>query len=222
MPPLYKYVTEERFASALIEQGQVYMQTLAAFQAYEDSDVRRDRSEGSLHFQPSEGLKITKEGGEVVVLQPNWRLVSSAASSDIYAYCLSTERSEALAEQFNSPFCVEITNPRHLISRIKSRVALRTQLERGQVYHGIVEYRRPDTPPVVKWALPEQISFLKPEAWRWQREYRIVVGRRGAFDVENVQVSLQSKEMYQVPDSIRGPLSLKVGNLSRITSLHRF
>lgn len=91
-----------------------------------------------------------------------------------------------------------------------------------QRYHGIVEYRRPDTPPIVKWALPEQISFLKPEAWRWQREYRIVVGRRGAFDVENVQVSLQSKEMYQVPDSIRGPLSLKVGNLSRITSLHRF
>jgi hypothetical protein len=36
---------------ALIEQGQVCMQTLAAFRAYEDSDVRRDRHDGRLKFE---------------------------------------------------------------------------------------------------------------------------------------------------------------------------
>jgi hypothetical protein len=222
MQPLYKYVTEERFAVALMEQGQVYMQTLAAFQAYEDSDVRRDQHEGSLHFQPPEGLKITKQDGQVANLHPSCRLVSAAETSDIYAYCLSTKRSEALAEQFSSPFCIEITNPMHLIARIKNRVSLRSQLARGQVYHGPVEYRSSHTPPIVKWALPEQISFVKPEAWGWQCEYRIVVGRKGVFEVENVQVSLQSNDTPHSSSHIRDPLILTVGSLSRITSLHKF
>jgi hypothetical protein len=55
---------------ALIEQAQVYMHTLAAFRAYEDSDVRRDRHDGRLQFEPSEGLQFTRNNGENVSLPP--------------------------------------------------------------------------------------------------------------------------------------------------------
>ena len=222
MQPLYKYVTEERFASALIEQGQVYMQTLAAFRAYEDSDVRQDRHDGRLQFEPSEGLKLTPNNGQNTLLPMGWKLASSPKPDDLYVYCLSTIRSEKLAERFQSPFCVEIFNPMTLMGRIKRKVAMRSQLARGQVFHGPIEYRQKNTPPIVKWAFPEQVAFIKPPAWQWQSEYRVVVGRKGAFEVENVLTTLEFGEVENVTPPEREPLTLVVGNIAREAVLHKF
>jgi hypothetical protein len=222
MPPLYKYVTEERFAAALREQGQVYMQTLAAFRVYEDNDVRGDRHDGRLQYEPSEGLLLTRSSGEIVRLPMGWKMASSPQADDIYVYCLSTVRSEELAERFNSPFCVEIQNPIGLIGRIKRSVALRSQLARGHVFHGPVEYRQQETQPIVKWALPEQVSFIKPPAWQWQSEYRIVVGRKGAFDVENVVTTLECGEAANMAPPQRRPLTLAVGSILQGTIVHKF
>jgi len=222
MPPLYKYFTEDRFALALIEQGLVYMQTLAAFRAYEDGDVRGDRHDGRLRYEPSDGLKLTRSNGENLNLPPGCKLVSSPQPDDIYVYCLSTVRSEELAERFSSRLCVEIENPTGLIGRIKRHVALRSQLARGQVFHGPVEYRPEENPPIVKWALPEKVSFIKPPEWQWQNEYRIAVGRKGAFDVENVLTTIECGEIANAPPPRRGPLYLAVGGIARTATLHKF
>lgn len=222
MAPLFKYVSEEKFALAFMNRGEVFMQTLANFRGYEDNDVRRDPDDGRLRYQPADGLPVNVEGRESEAPWAGWRLTSSVKEEDVYIYCLSTEKSEYLAQRFESPFCVEIENPIGLIGRIRRSVRLRSQLERKQIYHGSVDYRNLEVIPTVDWALPEKIGFMKPEGWDWQCEYRIIVGKRGAFDVENVRMTLETGPQPITPIVNHPPLVLTLGDFSRGTRLHRF
>ena len=222
MAPLFKYVSELKFALALIERGEIFMQTLASFRVYEDNDVRRDRDDGRLCYQPDGGLPINIEGREPAEPWAGWRLTSSVKDENVYAYCLSTEKTEQLAQRFESPFCVEIENPIGLIGRIRRSVRLRSQLERRNLYHGPVDYRGLEVIPAADWALPEKIAFMKPEGWEWQREYRVLVGKKGAFDVENVRMTLETGPQPFAPTVNCPPLVLTLGDFSRVTQLHRF
>jgi len=221
MVSLYKYVPEERFAQALIEKGQLYLQSLAHFRNYEDAQVRGDPDDGKLRYQPEPGLTLTKSDGEVVTL-PGYRFSASVRAEDIFVYCLSLERSDTLAEKFQSPFCVEIKDADALFAKTKGSVRLRSRLDRRNVYRGPVDYRDLTSAPGGDWALPEKVAFIKPPAWSWQIEYRMVVGRKGAFAVENVGLALENGlgDLTAVPAG--DPLILAVGDLSRIAQLHRF
>uniref|UniRef100_B0T0W8 Uncharacterized protein n=1 Tax=Caulobacter sp. (strain K31) TaxID=366602 RepID=B0T0W8_CAUSK len=222
MVSIYKYVREERFARALIEQGQIYLRSLAYFRSYEDALVRGDPDDGKLRYQPEPGLTLTKTNGEIVTFPPGWRFRASVRAEDIFVYCLSLERSEALAEKFQSPFCVEIRNADALLAKTKRSVRIRSRLDRQNVYRGPVEYRDLAAAPGGDWALPEKLAFIKPPAWSWQTEYRMVVGRKGAFAVENVEVALENGLGDLTAAAIGNPLILAVGDLSRIAQLHRF
>lgn len=221
MVSIYKYVSEERFAQALIEKGQLYLQSLADFRSYEDALIRGDPDDGKLRYQPEPGLTLTKADGEVVNL-PGWRFRASVHAEDIFVYCLSFERSEALAEKFQSPFCVEIKDADALFAKTKGSVRIRSKLDRRNVYRGAVEYRDPATAPGADWALPEKVAFIKPPAWSWQMEYRMVMGRRGVFAVENVDLALENGPCGLTAAAAGSPLILAVGDLSRIAQLHRF
>jgi hypothetical protein len=220
--PLFKYVSEERFAQSLIERGEVFMQTLANFRGYEDNDVRRDPDDGRLRYQPLEGLPINFEGKEPTEPWKGWRLTSSVKEEDVYVYCLSTEKSAQLAKRFESPFCVEIYNPTSFVGRIRRSVRLRSQLERRQLYFGSVDYRSLEVVPTIDWALPEKIALIKPEAWAWQNEFRIVVGKKDAFDVENVRMTLETGLPNSAPINNHPPLMLSLGDLSRHSRMHKF
>jgi len=220
MAPIYKYVSEERFALALIESGQVFMQTLATFQGYEDEDVRRDPDDGRLRFQPDGGLLINIEGrGQEV--WPNWRATFSVKSADIFVYCLSTVRSEELAERFESRFRVEFLNPISLVARIRNMIRLRSAMDRA-VFFKEVEYRAQQAPPGVQWALPEQVAFVKPLGWAWQKEFRVVVGKRGVFAVHNLDMQLENGPQQLAPRVHNEPLILTVGSMARVANLIRF
>lgn len=222
MASIYKYVSAEPFARALIEKGQLHLQSLAYFRAHEDASVRGDPDDGKLRYQPEPGLTLTKNDGEVVTLPPGWRFRASVRAEDIFVYCLSLERSEALAEKFQSPFCVEIKDTDALFAKTKASVRLRSRLDRRNVYRGLVEYRDVAIAPGGDWALPEKVAFIKPPGWAWQAEYRMVVGRKGAFAVENVDVALENGPSDLAAAAAGNPLMLAVGDLSRIAQLHRF
>lgn len=199
------------------------LQTLANFRRYEDANVRRDENDGRLRYQPAGGLPINFEGRPPEVWA-DWRFTSSVREEDIYAYCMSTERSEALTDRFESPFCVEITDPVVFVRRIHRAVRLRSRLERKCVHHGPVDYRDVEAVPAADWALPEKVGRIKPPDWAWQREYRVLVGKKGAFDPENVRLTLErgpqpAPPAGAVPDP---PLSVRLGNCSNGMRLHRF
>lgn len=221
MAALFKYFSEEKYALAFLEHGEVFMQTLAHFRAYDDENVRGDRNDGVLRYQPEDGLQLNMINGETRQLPPGSSFVSSVRQEDIYVFCLSTILSVEVAERFNSKFCVELEPAGRLVGAIKTSVRLRSQLDRN-VYSGLVEYRDLKAPPIVAWALPEKVAFIKPESWSWQQEFRIVVGRKGTFSVENVSLTIETAPSLPAQPKHTDPLLLRVGSLARNATLHRF
>jgi len=221
--PLYKYLAKEVYARALIDKGQIFARPLSYFRAYEDERVRGDPDDGKLRYEPKEGLVLTMENGEVVEMPSGWRFRASVRADDIYAYCLSTQLSPEIAAGFDCPFCVEIKEPTRLLGRISIHVRLRSKLDRNGVYSGEIDYRNLTAAPGVDWALPERVAFIKPEGWAWQKEHRIVFGRKGAFAVEGVECALET-DTGEVASATAAhdPLILHVGDLSKITELHSF
>lgn len=220
---LYKYLSDEEYARALIDEGQIFARPLSYFRAYEDQLVRGDPDDGKLRYEPEEGLVLTKESGEVVQMPPGWRFRASVRAGDIFVYCLSTELSSEIAEKFNCPFCVEIKQPAQLLGRISRHVRLRSKLDGNRVLSRDVDYRNLAATPGADWALPERVAFIKPEAWAWQKEHRIVIGRKGAFAVENVECALEAGgPEVALAHAAHDPLILHVGDLSKISELHVF
>ncbi|MGK2912071.1 MAG: hypothetical protein ACSLE1_20055 [Sphingobium sp.] len=221
--PLYKYLGEEEYARALIDKGQVFTQSLSYFRAFEDERVRGDPDDGKLRYEPEEGLLLTKENGDVVAMPAGWRFRASVRAEDIFVYCLSTELSGEIAEKFKCGWCVEIMEPHRLLGRIARHVRLRSQFDHQGIYSQEVDYRKLAVVPGVDWALPERVAFIKPESWAWQKEHRIVFGRKSAFAVENVELALETEGFeIALADADHDPLILHVGDLSRFTTLYRF
>lgn len=220
---LYKYFAQEDYARALIDKGQIFARPLSYFRAFEDDQVRGDPHDGKLRYEPEEGLVLNKENGEVLELPAGWRFRASVKAEDIFVYCLSTELSADIAKRFECPWCVEITEPHRLLGRIARHVRLRSQLDGQSIYGHDVDYRKLAVQPGVDWALPERVAFIKPEGWGWQKEHRIVFGRKGAFAVENIELALEAED-YEIAlvEADQDPLILHVGDLSRFTALHRF
>ena len=221
--PLYKYFADEAYARALIEKGQVFARPLSYFRAFEDELIRGDPDDGKLRYEPEEGLLLTKENGEVVAMPAGWRFRATVRAEDIFVYCLSTELSGEIAKKFESPWCVEITEPNRLLGRIARHVRLRSKFDGQGIYSQAVDYRRLTVAPGTDWALPERVAFIKPDRWAWQKEHRIIFGRKGAFAVENVELALEAEGFeIALADAAHDPLILHVGDLSRFTALHRF
>lgn len=108
-----------------------------------------------------------------------------------------------------------------LLSRISSHVRLCSRLDR-HVYSHAINYRDLDAAPGIDWALPERVAFIKPDGWAWQKEHRIVVGRKGGFAVDNVDLALETGGgVPMLAVNVADPLVLHVGNLSKVTTLHR-
>jgi hypothetical protein len=117
----------------------------------------------------------------------------------MFVFCLSKTRSEELAARFKAPFCVEISNPIKFIGQLKSKVRLRSTMDKFVHFAG-VEYRQHEAPPGATWALPEQVAFVKPEGYAIENEFRVVVGKKGVFDVHNLAL-LWQKCIFEIPKS---------------------
>lgn len=220
---LYKYLAKEAYARALVDRGEIFMRALSYFRACDDELVRGDPDDGKLRHEPHEGLVVTKSTGEVVRMPAGWHFRSSVRANDIFVYCLSTELSPEIAARFQCPFCVEIREPTRLIGRISRHVRLRSKLDRNGVFNREVNYRDLNAVPHVDWALPERVAFIKPEDFAWQKEYRIIIGLKGAFTVENVECALEAAGgRVASGTTVPAPQILHVGDLSNITRIHRF
>lgn len=217
---IFRYFSEEEHARDLIEHGRVRFCTLGTYHVFEDKEVRRDPSDGLLRYKPEGGVTIN-QGDRT--FQNNMAFVSVVKVNDIYVYCMSNKLSEELAARFNSPFCVEIQHSLGLVGRIRRHVRLRSQLDHANVFARAIDYRGLDHEPGADWALPERLAFIKPAAFAWQDEFRIVIGNKGALGVENVDTHLEADgHNLAVAYEERDPLVVKLGDLSRITTLRKF
>ena len=223
MPSIYRYFAQEQHALDFISKGVVYLNTLAFFRQCEDA-ARRDPHDAQLRYQPEGGLALTNvTRGQEMQLPEGSQFVSSAKADQMFVYCLSQTKSEALAKQFGAPFCVEIKDSIRLVARMSRMVQLRSRLDRSRILNGAVSYRSVKAEPMADWALPERVAFIKPDTYAKEDEYRIVVGMKGAFSVENVEITIRMEPLETHPPGETGePLIMRLGDLSGITELHRF
>ncbi len=218
---IFKYFTMESHARAFIDKGEILLRPLTYFRAYEDDNVRGDLRDGQLNYIPECGLRITKEDGSVIIVEGG-RFTSSAKCDDIFVFCASNEKSQFLAKRFGSSFCVEITEPDHLISRLKSRAHPTSKLDYKQIYSGKVVYRNHDQEPDADWALPERLAFLKAEEFAWQDEFRIAVGKRGAFDPNMVECTIETAlHIPIVQPPLQSKLVLTISSLGDFSRMYR-
>lgn len=219
---IFKYFTEEAHARALIQKGVMLFRPLAFFRAYEDGQIRGDTGDAVLVYAPTGGLEITKQDGTVLKLE-GWRFTSSAKDEDIFVYCASNRLCVELSERFQSPFCVEISEPGCILDRLTARAHPTSELDYKQLITGSVDYRKPDAKPDADWAVPEKLVLIKPYIFAWQDEFRIAVGKWAAFEVHNVECKLESGKAKAATARVaQAGFALRVGSLADVAKLHRF
>lgn len=219
MPPLVRYFPAE-YAHAFIERGEVLLRSLSYFRDYEDDGVRSDENEGTLVHHPREELRVTLVASGEQLQLPH-RFEATAREGDIFIYCMSTELSRDIAMRFRSDTAVEIVESTKFLARVRSAISLRRRLCGFQLAHGHVRYYEWHEPPGPDWALPDVIAMRKLKTFDWQKEYRFVVPAHGAFDVENVKLTLVPAG-YRRPKGVQPypEIRLKLGNLSQWCRLH--
>lgn len=218
---IFKYFTMESHARGFINKGIMLLRPLSYFRAYEDGQTRGYPHEGLLTYAPPAGLEITKQDGTVLTLE-GYRFTSAAKHDDIFVYCASNQLSSELAERFESPFCVEIKDTDRIVNRLRARAHPTSQLDYENLVCETVNHRNHEREPGVDWALPERLAFMKPESFAWQDEFRIAIGKRGAFDVQNVDCKLEQGTGASAGIApTQAELILRIGKMDDFTCLHR-
>ena len=219
MPSLYRYFSEKH-AHAFVQKGEMLFRALSHFRHYEDQEVRGDKFEGTLVHLPDNGLIVKNvHTGQEISLP--YRFESTAKEDEIFVYCMSQTLSIEMAKRFQAEVAVEILDLAKFLNLVRSALSLRRRFKVNQLVHQPVKYYEWNEPPVVDWALPERIAMSKPKMFEWQREYRLAVPIGGAFDVENVNVSLVSINYSRTSEAKSYPKQLiRLGNLSKICRVH--
>jgi hypothetical protein len=219
---IYRYFDKENYASALIHKGQMLFRSLSYFRELEDDAARGDKHDGKLRHAPAAGLELKKTDGTIVKL-PDCHFVSSANESEIFVSCFSNKLSEKIAAEFNSPFCVEIASAEAVISRLTSRASRQSTLDYANALSGDVEYRVLEKEPLVDWALPEKVAFIKPPEFADQNEFRFVIGKRGALDPENVHCELvEANASPTAVLQVTEKFVIDLGSFKDVAKLHKF
>lgn len=217
---IYKYFTDEAHALSFIRKGNLLMRPLSYFRALEaDEGVRGDRRDGILTYAPVGGLQMNMQNGRVVTLEAA-SFNSSVQQNDIFVFCASNQLSADMAKQFGC-FCVEV-DPDCVIRRLKQRAHPSSQFDYDQIISGNVDYRARDKEPGVDWALPEKLVLIKPESFAGQEEFRIAVGKRNSFAVENVGLTIQIGPTATSVAPMQTHIIANVGKLADAVKLHQF
>lgn len=217
---VFKYFTEKGHALAFIRRGVMLLRPLSYFRTLEDEGVRGDARDGVMVYAPPEGLAITKQDGRVITLRGG-SFNSSVNQNDIFVYCASNQLSAELAEKFG-PFCVEVPEPGMLVRRLRQRAHLTSKFDYDQLAFGKVDYREHSREPGGDWALPERLALIKPEAFAWQDEFRLAVGKWDTMNVENVGLTIQTGPAMVAFEPVAALVVLRVGSLADHAILHHF
>ena len=219
MPPLFKYLPS-KYVEAFVGRGELLFRSLSYFRNYEELQVRGDRHEGRRLFSPAHGLEVTKtETGEKLLLPSAFE--SSVKDREIFVFCLSLERSSELASEFNTDACVEFHDPRTLLSKVRSALALRKWVKHARLLHQQVDYYSPTEPPFAEWAVPERMVMRKTDDYTHQKEYRLAFARGEALKVNNVETQITAAPGSTQPTLEGHPQHvLKVGSLAKICTVH--
>ena len=127
-----------------------------------------------------------------------------------------------IAAEFNAVTCVEISDVREFIRRIKSGLPPSARVRARPVdYYTVEENCNP------RWALPDRIAATKDKSWSWQQEYRFMFANTDALDFEQATYRIVLGRTCPISRTVPRPdehlfAELSVAPLSDICRLHSF
>lgn len=196
---LFKYFTEEAHARAFLRKGLMRFGSLGYYRGIEDGGVRGDPKDGILHYAPEGGIEITMVADGRKVTGTSF----STTAENMFVYCVSNEISAERANEFGA-FCVEVSYPDRMLSRLKARASASSKLDYAGAHMGAVDYRPLDRIPDVDWAFPERVVLIKPPEYAPQNETRFVLPLRE---------DAASKDEH---------IFVRIGNVEDVAKLHIF
>ena len=131
---LYKYLSL-KYAELFVQKGQILFRSMLYFLACEDA--RRDELEGTHQYEPIDGLEITNKtrGSRQRVLGTSLR--SSATHPDeLFIFSTSQRLTVDLAAKFEADACVEITDTRPFVARLKTALRRIPRVKEKTLIHG--------------------------------------------------------------------------------------
>ena len=213
--PLYKYLPEKHVESFL--DGHVFFRPLAYFRQLEESG-RGDPDEAARVFRPAGGLEITRSDGDRFLLPASFR--SEARAEELFVFCVSRDLDPAMGRRdFKAEWCVEIADVDAFVARLKA--SMETSATRRRFVRRRVRYYELGDPPVVDWAIPETMLFMKQSSYSHQREFRFAFGPTEAFSLASTAQRIVFSELPQPAAQCPEPETVKIGDSRDILVLHR-
>lgn len=141
---LFKYFNDKDYALAFMRKGEMRFGSLTYYRGIEDGGVRGDPKDGMLHYAAADGIEITMVADSRKLTGTSF----TSAAESMLVYCASNDRSAERATGFGE-FCVEITEPKAILRRLKARASVSSRID----YERIIWARR---------SIALSIKFLPP------------------------------------------------------------
>ena len=214
---LYKYLPS-KYVEQVLNSGELLFRNLTYFRQHE-CEQRGDSLEGHHRDNPDKDIEIINlSSGQKI--KGDFSFLNTTNTDLIFIFCLSKTYSDRLFEEFKSNACIEITNVIELLKR--TRIALRKLISfhpAGLLYND-VKYYAANQPAEFNIKEPKELVFAKDEVFRNQDEYRLVFGKKKAFNIEqkivvNVQYDFREEAMKGTPiDKL-----ITIGNIADIAAV---
>ena len=216
---LYKYIPS-RYLDDVTRRGAVLFRNLSYFRQMGDRS-RGDHLEGHHRDNPERDVTI-KNLSTGVTVSGDFSFLNSTNSDKTFVYCLSTLHEERLYDDFSCDACIEILEPAEFIRRVRIAVKRLISIDPAGLICRPVHYYAANKPSKSDIKNPKELVFLKDEQYSYQREYRMVFGRRNAFKLEqkivvNSGYDFLSATKHLIPKEKR----IMIGSILDLITVHR-
>ena len=216
---LYEYLPG-RYLNSVVKAGKLLFRSLSYFQTMEDPE-RGD---------PFESMHVDRPGGGVAISAPekgihltgDFAFINRVRSDQVYCFCLSYRKKEALFTQFGCDTCVEIFDVPEFLRRCQRAVTGLRSSRDWEFVHRCVEYFRVDGMASSDIKNPRNAPFFKLDKFVHQAEYRLVAARKDAFELIREIVNPAG---YDFSAAVKGmptrQICFQLGSLADISCVHR-
>lgn len=217
---LYKYIPSE-YADDFVKKGDLLFRNLSYFRQFEDNK-RGDPLEGFHRDNPDNDIILSDPKTGKISAKGDFSFLNSTNTDLINVFCLSRVHEDYLYEEFNSDCCIEILDTEEFIRR--SRFAVKRLLsahECGLLHRSIIYYHD-NAPADFDIKDPKNLAFAKGSHYQRQQEYRLVFGRKKAFElIEQIIMNNGYDFLDEAKKGTPNEKHLYIGDLSEIVKVHK-
>lgn len=216
---IYKY-TPSKYVDDVTKKGTVLFRNLSSFRQMEDRS-RGDHLEGHHRDNPDRNVTVTSLNTGVTI-SGDFSFLNSTNTEKTFVYCLSTLHDERLYGDFSCDACIEIIEPAEFIRRVRIAVRRLVSVDPAGLISGSVHYYTANKPSELDIKNPKKLVFLKDEEYSYQREYRLVFGRKNAFNLEQKIVVNSAYDFHSAAKhSIPKKKCIMIGPIQELVTVHR-